>query len=85
MKYKHKPTIVDAVQYPNDNGYPAWFIDAILNVDIYTTGDYDLAVDTLEGTMVSNKGDYVIKSSNGEFWFCKPDIFDEIYEVISDD
>lgn len=32
MKYKHKPTIVDAVQYPNNDSYPSWFVEATYEV-----------------------------------------------------
>lgn len=81
MKYKHKPIVVDAVQYPNDKGYPAWFVEAILNADIYTTSDDNLEIETPEGIMKSSNGDYVIKGTKGEFYFCKPDIFEESYDI----
>ena len=85
MKYKHKPTVVDAVQYPNDKGYPAWFVDAIMKAEIWVNSDYDLEIETLDGVRISSNGDYVIKDTKGEFWFCKSDIFEEIYEVIGDE
>lgn len=36
---------------------------------------------TLEGTMVASVGDYVIRGVKGEFYPCKPDIFEQTYEV----
>lgn len=42
-----------------------------------------IAIDTLEGTMVVDAGDYVIKGVQGEFYPCKPDIFDATYEEAS--
>ena len=39
-----------------------------------------LKIDTLEGTMTASVGDYVIKGVNGEFYPCKPDIFEKTYE-----
>jgi len=39
-------------------------------------------VDTPEGTMRGNPGDYLIQGVQGELYFCKPDIFAKIYEAI---
>lgn len=38
---------------------------------------------TLEGRMVASTGDYVIKGVNGEFYPCKPDIFEKTYDIQS--
>lgn len=40
----------------------------------------DLMIKTLEGTMKADIGDYIIKGVNGEFYPCKPDIFEKTYE-----
>lgn len=37
-------------------------------------------IDTLEGAMRADLGDYVIKGVKGEFYPCKPDIFDATYD-----
>ena len=37
-------------------------------------------IQTLEGSLDVTKGDYVIKGVKGEFYPCKPDIFDLTYE-----
>jgi hypothetical protein len=39
-----------------------------------------LAIVTLEGTMTADVGDWVIKGVQGEFYPCKPDIFEATYE-----
>jgi len=41
-------------------------------------------VDTLEGTMRGNIGDYLIRGVKGELYFCKPDIFLATYEQPAD-
>ena len=41
-----------------------------------------LTIDTLEGRMRADIGDYIIKGVNGEFYPCKPDIFDKTYEEV---
>ena len=42
----------------------------------------DLMIKTLEGTMKADIGDYIIKGVNGEFYPCKPDIFEKTYEEV---
>jgi len=39
-------------------------------------------IDTLEGVMTANIGDYIVKGLNGEFYPVKPDVFEKSYEVI---
>ena len=43
-----------------------------------------LTIDTLEGKMKADIGDYIIKGINGEFYPCKPDIFDKTYEEVTE-
>lgn len=40
----------------------------------------EVRINTLEGEMIGNAGDYLIKGVNGEFYPCKPDIFHKTYE-----
>ena len=39
-------------------------------------------IKTLEGEMFASFGDYIIKGVNGEFYPCKPDIFEKTYEAV---
>lgn len=41
-----------------------------------------ILIDTLEGQMIASPGDWVIRGVNGEFYPCKPDIFDAAYEPV---
>lgn len=50
-------------------------------VEAYQTNQEQL-IETLEGTMKANKGDYIITGVKGEQYPCKPDIFEETYEEI---
>jgi len=43
-----------------------------------------LSITTLEGAHWVTPGDYVIKGVHGEFYPCKPDIFEATYEVAPD-
>lgn len=39
---------------------------------------------TLEGTMIAEVGDYIIKGVRGEIYPCKPDIFEQTYEEVKE-
>ena len=53
-------------------------------IDAYQT-DKELDIETLEGTMHANAGDWIITGVNGEKYPCKPDIFEKTYEPVSDE
>ncbi|UYL85815.1 hypothetical protein vBAbaPDP45_34 [Acinetobacter phage vB_AbaM_DP45] len=41
-----------------------------------------LSIETLEGTMTVSLNDYIIQGVNGEYYPCKPEIFDKTYDVV---
>lgn len=41
-----------------------------------------VVIPTLEGSMLASPGDWVIQGIKGEFYPCKPDIFDATYESV---
>lgn len=43
-----------------------------------------IEIDTLEGKMRADLGDFIIQGVNGELYPCKPDIFHKTYEVVED-
>lgn len=81
-RYRKKPVIIDAVQYNT-----SWDTDEIKE---FTEGKFIRNptglpyVKTLEGNMTVNNGDYIIKGVKGEFYPCKPDIFEMTYERVTD-
>ena len=44
-----------------------------------------LLIDTLEGVMLARGDDWIIKGVKGEFYPCKPDIFEATYEPVSEE
>ncbi len=44
-----------------------------------------ITIQTLEGKMNAGYGDWIIKGVKGEFYPCKPDIFDATYEAVEED
>lgn len=55
-----------------------------VTIEAYQT-DEELEIETLEGTMKANKGDWIIKGVKGELYPCKPDVFDMTYEKVDMD
>ena len=45
-----------------------------------TTDKMGILIPTLEGLMIGSQGDWIIKGVKGEFYPCKPDIFEATYE-----
>lgn len=57
--------------------------EIILYMDDYNiTGKGYAEISKLEGTMRAEIGDYIIRGVQGEFYPCKPDIFEKTYEKI---
>lgn len=76
--YRKKPVDVEAIQYTGGN------LDDILNFcgnKAYYM-DTHLFIISLEGDMVASVNDYIIKGVQGEFYPCKPDIFEETYDEL---
>jgi len=82
MKFRKKPVVIDAWQIKlSDPNVPDW-VDFGGRVQWRDAGGTMLEIVTLEGVMVGNAGDWLIKGVSGELYPCKPDIFDKTYEVV---
>lgn len=82
MKYRKKPVVVEACRYMIDDNLPDWFFDNIVKDVIVTHTDGTCDIQTLEGTMKADYGDYIIQGVNGEVYPCKPDVFEKTYEAV---
>lgn len=84
MKYRKKPVVIDAIQFVDTAeriGEIQEFMGGItIRVDYSDKNNPIFKIDTLEGVMAANVGDYIIKGVKGEFYPCKPDIFEQTYE-----
>jgi len=76
-KYRKLPVVIEAVQFTKD-GVNSYVIQEWSGCDV--GADY-LVFHTLEGTMYAQYEDWIIKGVRGEFYPCKPDIFEAIYEL----
>lgn len=52
---------------------------------LHLLGDGKLGITTLEGVVVASPGDWIIRGWKGEFWPCKPDVFEATYEKVIND
>lgn len=75
--YRKKPVVIEAIQWNGENLQEIlkWVGDKAY----YSDGLY---IKTLEGDLKASIGDFIIKGIKGEFYPCKPDIFEKTYEPI---
>jgi len=81
MKYRKKPIVIEAEQFRaiyerGENVYAPFCVKKRL----FRRGWW---VKTLEGWYRVKLGDWIIRGVNGEFYPCKPDIFDKTYEAVT--
>lgn len=89
-QYRKKPVTIEAVQFDGLNPTEIKdFVGENCEMEIYdnkvTPPVARIVIHTLEGDMEVSKGDYVIKGVKGEFYQCKPDIFEQTYESVGPD
>ena len=94
-RYRKKPVVIEAVQFTGGNtDEVAGFLYA--GVDAGPVPDYPgrpfavggpsgeyLVIETLEGDMRADVGDWIIRGVKGEFYPCKPHIFEATYEAVT--
>ena len=80
-KYRKKPVIIQAIQFFGSETKPKEVKEA-LGCDPIIISNQGYFIETLEGIMEVSEGDYIIKGVKGEFYPCKPDIFEATYEEV---
>lgn len=92
-KYRKKPVVIEAIRWTGKNHREMYdFLEDKANDFIHAEGanfyidhgkiEGGLIIKTLEGEHNSSIGDYIIKGVRGEFYPCKPDIFNMTYELV---
>ena len=84
MTFQKKPVVVDAVQYIGDDSFNLVRQFVGEQQPLHRLGDMKLGISTLEGVMEASPGDWIIKGVKGEFYPCKPDIFEATYSPVTD-
>ena len=94
-KYVKRPIVIEAMHWP-EPGYAvqalpviAWVLENGGNAVLYCrdqeacdAGAHHLRIQTLEGIMEASPGDYIIRGIKGEFYPCKPGIFEASYDEV---
>lgn len=87
-RYVKKLIAIEAVKWKGfNNDEIKDFAGDSVKIEVIREGDadngippsVDCSIETLEGVMKANVGDYIIKGVNGEFYPCKQDIFEKTY------
>lgn len=91
-KFRKKPIVIEAIQYNNLNREE---IESFVGNKLYRSLEsetaylagkgapkFSLIIQTKEGEMKAMPNDWIIKGVNGEFYPCKPDIFEKTYESV---
>lgn len=90
-KFRKKPVVIEAMQYtdsiPSNHRLKDWAGDE-LNWVWGTRKDGSVGpmirLETLEGGIFAVPGDWIVKGVKGEFYPCKPDIFEQTYDLVED-
>ena len=83
-QYRKKPVVIEAVEW---NGANHLITETFMKgsgayIDYSESKLGIIKIPTLEGVMDGKAGDYIIKGIKGEFYPCKPDIFNSTYELV---
>ena len=89
-RYRKKPVVLEALLIEPDTPWSEIlnFCEGAANIVYPNPKLMDgeshsyVEIETLEGTMRADGGDYIIKGIAGEFYPCKADIFDATYEEV---
>lgn len=78
--YRKKPVVIRAVQLPPTGTPPEYgmmteLLEILAGNEWSSERDEALAIHTLEGVMIAEPGDWIIRGVKGEAYPCKPDIF----------
>lgn len=81
-RYRKKPIEIEAVQWIGEQNCAEAFGFLGLEHPEDELDHSEIHIDTLEGTMTAQQGDWIIRGVAGEFYPCKPDIFAATYEAV---
>lgn len=95
-KFRKKPVVIEAIQWNGNNERDVFDFLEPARKDQYMTNTGDsfyidhskvkggLIIRTLEGEHIASIEDWIIKGVSGEFYPCKPDIFEKTYEEVAE-
>lgn len=89
-RYVSRPVVIEALQYDgtmkSGGNVITWVTESdppgIIGLDILDPSS--LYIETLEGRMRAESGDWIIRGTRGEFYPCKPDVFETKYAAVGE-
>ena len=93
-QYRKKPVVIEAIELKNNYDSIVECVEFVFNIGMDSSMIGESAtvnkvkeedgflIPTLEGDMKASFGDYIIKGIKGEYYPCKPDIFEATYEKL---
>ena len=81
-KYRKKPVVVEAIQVVVGKTKVEEVVEFVGRENLKDENTRFPKIITLEGEMLISDGDYIIKGVAGEFYPCKPEIFEATYEKV---
>lgn len=96
MKYRKRPVVIETMQATLENISNGDLIEWLVSNDapyhivtdapdgLLSKDNWYINIFTLEGTMQCSPNDWIIKGVQGEFYPCKPDIFEQTYESVDE-
>ena len=88
MKFRKKPIIIDAILWDETKETFEILTNMGMKYGSFNSHEIEnyvknLRIQTIEGCINANRGDWIIKRVAGEFYPCKPDIFEKTYEPVN--
>lgn len=82
QKFESLPVEVEAVQFTGENGHEIleWII-AEGGVAVSDSYNKEMVIRTVEGDMAANPEWWIIRGTEGEFYPCKPSVFERKYKL----
>lgn len=88
-RFRKKPVVIEAARVSvlvdtvgsRGTAWPIWANEAF-DTGTLEVGNHSVLIKTLEGEMVGDAGDWIIRGVKGELYPCKPDIFAATYEAV---
>lgn len=90
-KFRKKPVVIEAFRWEGPakswEAMGKWLTEANVphGMGLFNAENGTLEIDTLEGTMTAQAGDWIIRGVKGELYPCKPDIFEATYDAVDQD
>lgn len=86
LRWRKKPVVIEAWKVPRSEERlsgvpPMWLLKATIDgVITFVPEELHAMIETKEGRMRADPGDWIIRGVKGELYPCKPDIFEATYE-----